>query len=664
MKRVLFALLVLIGTVAAQTTTYTGTVRDLSGALTGIPGAPVTSGNVTFTQLPSVDSTISGVSRFVPLVITCGLDGTGALKAQDLVSPCIVTQNTALTPSGTSYKICIQPYFTTPGSCFVDYATVSTKDISTVAPTPQLSPSYPVSSAFFSTPNTWTAAQTDSALHTFNAGIKSSDTTLGGPVIDARYYGLVGDGATDNTANFNTLTAAACTAGSRSILFPAGIYFFASKPNAIGCGLIILGQGSGSAPNHNGTGLIANYDESTATNGFITFNGNFSTVSGTGCGLENIGIFKATGHTGGVGWKLTGSDDNHRAGFCHTRSVQIGSYIAGGTFNYGIYVDGSNNVTSGSEGIRDVTLIDTWVNSATTKTVWLDNATHLHWYGGAVYGGSSGSAGITVTGQGTAGSATQNSTDIILDMTVFGDLTIDKANNVFFSGFVLGGNVSVTSNTTKSRVSGFTDGTVTNSSATSVADLGTGENSLRVDKICVGWSYTPCGATAGDIKIARDATTAFLWLGSDSFGYFGRTASAVAGIGGGNLSTFQINHASAMLELSTDTGLSRGAAGQVNVGNGTTGDASGTLRAAGFVGSGSPRIATGSASNTDPAGKLTLVAGTATYTFTNTYLTAPICISKDITTSTNATNETVTTTTLTLTGTGTDQLKYICVGLN
>jgi hypothetical protein len=90
----------------------------------------------------------------------------------------------------------------------------------------------------------------------------------------------------------------------------------------------------------------------------------------------------------------------------------------------------------------------------------------------------------------------------------------------------------------------------------------------------------------------------------------------------------------------------------------------GNVTAAGFVGTGSPKIATGSASNTDPAGKLTLVAGTATYTFTNTYLTPPICISKDLTTSTNATNETVTTTTLTLTGTGTDQLKYICVGLN
>jgi hypothetical protein len=132
-----------VPTAEAQTTIYTGTVRDLSGALTGTVGAPVTSGNVTFTLTPSVDTTISGVSRFVPTVITCGLNASGQVVAGDLASPCTVTQNTALTPSGTSYTVCIQPYFTTPGSCFVDYATVSTKDISTAAPTPALNPLYP-----------------------------------------------------------------------------------------------------------------------------------------------------------------------------------------------------------------------------------------------------------------------------------------------------------------------------------------------------------------------------------------------------------------------------------------------------------------------------------------------------------------------------------------
>jgi hypothetical protein len=36
---------------------------------------------------------------------------------------------------GMAYRICIQPYFNTPGSCFYDYALGGTKDISSIAPT-------------------------------------------------------------------------------------------------------------------------------------------------------------------------------------------------------------------------------------------------------------------------------------------------------------------------------------------------------------------------------------------------------------------------------------------------------------------------------------------------------------------------------------------------
>jgi hypothetical protein len=135
LTRLLLILAALSLPVFGQTTTYTGTIKDLSGAV-------VTSGNVTFTLTPSIDTTISGISRFVPLTTTCSISGTGTVVALDGVSPCTVTQNTALTPTGTSYKVCLQPYFTSPGSCFIDYAVTSSKDITTVAPTPALSPSY------------------------------------------------------------------------------------------------------------------------------------------------------------------------------------------------------------------------------------------------------------------------------------------------------------------------------------------------------------------------------------------------------------------------------------------------------------------------------------------------------------------------------------------
>jgi hypothetical protein len=134
MKKLLLLLmtvLLMAGTAQAQTTTYTGTIRDLSMN-------PVTAGQVTFTLTPSTDSTLAGTGRFTPTTITCNINGNGTLSGYvgGVVSgPCTVASNTALSPSGTSYRICVQAYNATPGSCFYDYATTTSKDISTVAPT-------------------------------------------------------------------------------------------------------------------------------------------------------------------------------------------------------------------------------------------------------------------------------------------------------------------------------------------------------------------------------------------------------------------------------------------------------------------------------------------------------------------------------------------------
>jgi hypothetical protein len=128
----LFVLGMIVGAASAQTTTtYTGTIKDLAQNV-------VTSGQVTFSLAPSVDSTVSGVGRFTPTIVPCNINTDGTLSgyvAGVVSGACIVTRNTAISPSGTSYRVCIQPYFASPGSCFYDYATVTTKDISTVAPT-------------------------------------------------------------------------------------------------------------------------------------------------------------------------------------------------------------------------------------------------------------------------------------------------------------------------------------------------------------------------------------------------------------------------------------------------------------------------------------------------------------------------------------------------
>lgn len=74
-------------------------------------------------------------------------------------------------------------------------------------------------------------------------------------------------------------------------------------------------------------------------------------------------------------------------------------------------------------------------------------------------------------------------------------------------------------------------------------------------------------------------------------------------------------------------------------------------------------VATGVATNTDLAGQLTLASGSATYSFTGQYTSAPICTASD-TTGANAVKVSTTNTALTLSGSGADVINYICVGRN
>lgn len=134
--KLLFSAVLLSAFASAQTTTIiNGTIKSLTGSV-------VTSGQITFTLRPGLDTTISGSARYVPNTVTCKITGAGAIKALDGTSDCVVTNNTSLTPGGSYYLVCIQPSNIAPGSCFNYYALGVTTDISTVVPTPTTSPAY------------------------------------------------------------------------------------------------------------------------------------------------------------------------------------------------------------------------------------------------------------------------------------------------------------------------------------------------------------------------------------------------------------------------------------------------------------------------------------------------------------------------------------------
>lgn len=130
MKKLLI-LLVLSSSALAQTTTWTGIIKDVQGNI-------VTSGKVNFTLTQSVDATIPGSARFVPTLVSCQINSDGTMGIGS--GACVTTMNTALSPTGTSYKVCIQPYFAQPGSCFYGYAIIASQDITTQVPTPSTGP--------------------------------------------------------------------------------------------------------------------------------------------------------------------------------------------------------------------------------------------------------------------------------------------------------------------------------------------------------------------------------------------------------------------------------------------------------------------------------------------------------------------------------------------
>lgn len=238
MRRLLGLFFLVAGSLSAQTTTF-------NGILKGTDFSVVQTGQVSFILQPaSLDTTISGGARFVPVTIFCEVhqpavvstSGTGTitvvvgtaqtwqagdslifvnsldstLNANTVATPyvitlvnsptsynftqsgthsngaggnvgglyatggtggCKVTQNTAITPANTSYKVGLAPNFSQT-SAFNTYAIGSGPvDISTVVPTPAQLPSYSFVDLF--------SAQTIAGNKNFTGTITCSGTCIG-----------------------------------------------------------------------------------------------------------------------------------------------------------------------------------------------------------------------------------------------------------------------------------------------------------------------------------------------------------------------------------------------------------------------------------------------------------------------------------------------------
>ena len=160
---------------------------------------------------------------------------------------------------------------------------------------------------------------------------------------------------------------------------------------------------------------------------------------------------------------------------------------------------------------------------------------------------------------------------------------------------------------------------------------------------------TPSGLAMPSCSTASSALT---WTTSTGFG-----CNSISG--GGSVTS--VANSDGTLTISPTTGS---VVGSLNLAHVNTWTGAQTFTQPVTV-QGSSEIATGTASNTDLAGILIASGGTASYTFTGTYTSSPVCVVQDDTLISNLVSKGVNTTTLTVTTTGlTDHVSYLCIGRN
>lgn len=264
MIRKLLIICAISSPVLAQTTTWTGIIKDVQNNV-------VTSGKVTFTLTQSVDATVPGGSRFVPSTVSCSInaDGTMGIGA----GACVTTMNTAISPTGTSYKVCIQPYFAQPGSCFFGYAITASQDITTQVPTPSTGPfNYnPLAQGIPGPPGPQGPIGAPTSGVNLTPSSTQTVTQPGGTTLNVSNFngqcnimpttGTDPSGATDNTTVFqNSINCAV-----KGLSIPPGTFWVPSITNTNGVPIngdgILLGTVSQIATNSVGTVVTANRNQ-------------------------------------------------------------------------------------------------------------------------------------------------------------------------------------------------------------------------------------------------------------------------------------------------------------------------------------------------------------------------------------------------------------------
>jgi hypothetical protein len=293
-------------------------------------------------------------------------------------------------------------------------------------------------------------------------------------------FGGKGDRLFDNSSAFEA-AARAASGQSRSVYFPCGVFRFARKPASLETGVRLSGCGSVGSNDQYGSNLIVDYDENQPEEGFLTWDGSFGKAAGkccagTGGGIDHLVIVKAAHRHGGTAIKVTGSEDNYRAGFFNINGVIVHAN-GDGSWAHDLVIDGTCCKTPNSQGVRDIHITDFFAAQAVSgaEAVLFRNATQVFWQGGIIFPAKAApSSGLTITG--LPETPYLNSTNIFIsDVYMAGDMVIDYARNITYSGFI-GADLKITPAARMVWITGLVGGKIDNRSTTATVLGATGVN--------------------------------------------------------------------------------------------------------------------------------------------------------------------------------------------
>jgi hypothetical protein len=247
-------------------------------------------------------------------------------------------------------------------------------------------------------------------------------------------FGADPTGVNDSTNAFNAAVDAAEAAFNNTVHIPPGIYRIDGTVT-IHQGVMLMGQGSQGSNDSYGTVIVHHG----AGVNCLVWDGNGAAFAGTGGGLQNCLIVKATGVTGGYAIHVVATDDNHRPGEMLFENVLI--YALGtGQWARAFNVDGTACNTPGAKGVRDMGLYKVRVGgcSENNKYINISQGVHVH----AAYveidtANGTGTAGMTIDGDssGVCWSAIEINGNVVIEGT---------ASNVNLQGHVSGLDVNYT----------------------------------------------------------------------------------------------------------------------------------------------------------------------------------------------------------------------------